>query len=187
MSKNNIRKLKCSSECVKEKDEFLHPISIFPVINQDKEKKCASNNLKDFKLYTKCDGNIELEQLKKHMEVPFINIELNHILEFYKINTIDDLTQWIDNNINNKPFDTINRVLNLWICENIRDLKNFNNILFSIIKKLLNFYFTDIKEELIDNELKDFIDYWINKFNIDDFEFNLISDFKKFLNKKYDR
>ena len=63
MSKNNIRKLKCTSECVKEKEGFLHPIALFPITN-DKERKCASNNLKDIELMSKCDGKIELEQLK---------------------------------------------------------------------------------------------------------------------------
>lgn len=187
MSKNNIRKLKCSGDCIENNESTLHPLTLQKIINNTNKNICPINTFTKIphKDCNKDDNN--LKSLIQHMEVPYINIEAHDLISFYNINTIDDLEEWITNNYKNKPFDNVNRVISLWIKANINDLKNFNFGLVSIIKKVLIFYDKEIKEKYIDNELSNYVDYWIKKVVEDSFEFNLIYDFKKYLSKKYDK
>ena len=39
----------------------------------------------------------------------------------------------------------------------------------------------------MEKELPEFVSYWVNKKDVNDFKFNLIHDFKNFLSKKYGR
>ena len=185
MSKNNIRKIKCTSNCSKE--PVINPLTLFPSQNV-KESICTTNqiNFIDFfsNMAKNCDQKINRNDIIKNMVFPSINFNYKYILKMYNISNIDSLNIWIDNNINNKSPDTIFRVINSWINQNINDLKIFNNGLFDIIKKCL-IKFTTIKEQIINKELLNFIDYWINKYDENNFYLNLITDFKKYLNKKY--
>jgi len=188
MSKNNIRKIKCTSDCVNRNEGMIHPVSLLDIQNGENDKRCSHNNILLNGFITPCEKNeLSLDELIKHMEVPSIYIDPIDIVLFYNIKTIDDLELWIDGNYKNKPFDTVNRIFNMWIYANIDNLKLFNNVLVSIIKKLLILNFNDIKEKHIDNELKNFVDYWLKKINKEQFEYNLIGDFKNYLNKKYDK
>lgn len=188
MSKNNIRKLKCTSDCINPNDAMIHPVSMLDIVNDAPYKKCSHNNILSIDFDTKCEKNeLSVDEMIKHMEVPYIHIDPIDILLFYNIKTSDELELWINDNYKNKPFDTVNRILNMWIYTNIDNLKLFNNVLINIIKKLLIFNFNNIKEKHIDNELKKFVDYWLKKINKEQFEYNLIDDFKKYLNKKYDK
>ena len=191
MSKNNIRTIKCSGECLEEKKKSIHPLTLQVIYHNDKDKQiCATNNFLKNK-DTLIDGcNYQKDQLDssvlyQQMLTPNIVIDNKTILSIYKIDNIQDLSEWVDNNLNNKPFSNINRILNIWIKININDLKLFNNALVIIIKKIMLNYDKNIKEKKIDNELKDYIDYWVKKIDDNLFEFNLIYDFKKYLNKKY--
>ena len=42
-----------------------------------------------------------------------IVIDNKTILSIYKIDNIQDLSEWVDNNLNNKPFSNINRILKI--------------------------------------------------------------------------
>ena len=121
----------------------------------------------------------------QQMLTPSIIIDNSTILSIYKIDNIQDLSEWVDHNLDNKPFSNINRILNIWIKTNIIDLKLFNTALVTIIKKIMLKHDKNIKEKNIDSQLEDYIDYWIKKIDNDKFEFNLIYDFKNYLNKKY--
>ena len=120
------------------------------------------------------------------MQVPEVSLRKDDLLEIYDITNIDSLKSWIENNNTVLLFDTVNRVLNIWIKENLKSLKNYNNVLIGIIRNILTYHFkTDLKQ--IDRELYKYIEYWLKKKSYDDFNFNLIMDFKKFLSKKYDK
>ena len=187
MSKNNIRKIKCTTDCINSNESMIHPVSLLYIRNKYDDKQCLHDNILSKDLVIKCDKDkLSLDELVKHMEVPSIYIDPIDMVLFYNIEKIDDLESWIDSNYKDKPFDTINRIFNMWIYANIVNLKLFNNVLVSIIKKLLIFNFNDIKEKHIDNELKNYVDYWLKKINKEQFEYNLIGDFKNYLNKKYD-
>ena len=50
MSKNNIRKLKCSGECVEDNVKFLHPLSFQKQLHKDKKNKlCPTNSFLKWK------------------------------------------------------------------------------------------------------------------------------------------
>lgn len=183
MSKNNTRKIKCATECSKE--YITNPLTLISSKTKN-DNNCITNNINIidlFDMYTDCNNNIDKDMIIKNMIFPSFNINYNYILKMYDISNIDSLNSWIKNNLDNKSEITIFRVINCWVLENMNDLKTYNNIIFNIIKPVI-IKFTSIKETIIDKELPSFIDYWINK-DQDDFNFNLIIDFKKYLNKKY--
>ena len=95
------------------------------------------------------------------------------MLSFYNIENIDSMMKWIDNMIEeNKSFQTINRILNIWIKHNFDKLieSKDKKILFTIYSKLANKYYPKIKvdEDKINKILKDK--------NPDDFTFNLADE-----------
>ena len=193
MSKNNIRTIKCSGECVKEGTTFLHPLTlgIVNITDPDKDKRICPTNifLKDT-LTKECNlqkDQVDSSMMYQQMLAPNIIVDNTTILSIYKIDNIQDLSEWVDHNLDNKPFSNINRILNIWIKTNIIDLKLFNTALVTIIKKIMLKHDKNIKEKNIDSQLEDYIDYWIKKNDNDNdkFEFNLIYDFKNYLNKKY--
>lgn len=186
MSKNNIRKIKCTTECAKDK-KIINPLSLMPTKNI-KKTICNTNQVDyiDFlgSMTIDCNENIPKKDVIINMLFPSINFNHKYILKMYNISNIDSLDNWIQNNLEVKPKDTTYRVLNCWINENINDLKLFNNALFDIIKVIL-LKFTKIKEQTINKELLNYIDYWINKYDENNFNLNLITDFKNYLSKKY--
>jgi len=117
------------------------------------------------------------------------------ILQIYKINSIDDLLDYIDTNVKIENILTINRILNCWIYNNYNILKQHNDILEQIYKKIIYAYikYFNIDIELIiekkniniNKEIKEYIDYWINKNNIKIFSLNLLTDFINYFIKKY--
>ena len=192
MSKDNK---KCLTKFYKQGIEILHPelISVIKTESSDdkqKNKFCVINknfstNVAD--MFT--NKNIEYQEITEKEEISniiisTINLDNSFLLSCYKISDIDSLKEFIESNLNFKDFEEINRILNFWILENLKSLKKFNYTLFSIIKKIL-LKFTNIPEKHLNKELENYIDYWVNKKNSDDFYFNLIDDFKKYLNKKY--
>lgn len=190
MSKNNVRKLKCTSQCISENEEsILHPLVLGLYDGQKNKNICTTNSiLKKDEFIQDCDkkkDNLTIDELLTTIMLPNINIDSNDLISLYDINNIDSLNNWIDENLYVLPFDNINRVLNLWIKSNLSELKLFNNALVNIIKKILEKFNLNINKKYLDTELPKFIDYWIKKSNENDFYFNLILDFKKFLNKKY--
>jgi len=185
MSKKNVRKIKCTSNC--STDYVINPLTMLVSKNQ-KENICTTNQV-DFinffsNMASNCNEKVSRSDIIKNMLFPSINFNHKYILKMYNISNIDSLKIWTENNINQKSSNTIFRIINCWINENINDLKLFNNALFDIIKLVL-IKFTKIKESIINKELLNFIDYWINKYDENNFNLNLITDFKNYLSKKY--
>ncbi len=129
--------------------------------------------------------------------LPFqpIGILSSDILQIYKINSIDSLLEYIETNIKLENILTINRILNYWIYSNYSILKLHNDILEKIYKKMIYAYIKYFNIEIewviekkninINKEIKDYIDYWINKNNITIFSLNLLTDFINYFIKKY--
>jgi len=186
MFKNNIRKIKCTTDCAKN-ENIINPLTLMPTKNI-KKTICNTNHVDyiDFlgSMTIDCKEKLTKNEIIRNMLFPSINFNYNYVLKMYNISNIDSLNIWTENNINNKTEDTINRIINCWINENINDLKLFYNALFDIIKLVL-LKFTNTKENIINKELLNYIDYWINKYDENNFNLNLITDFKNYLNKKY--
>ena len=89
--------------------------------------------------------------------------------------------------VSNKRGVTINRVINCWIRVNFETLKNYNNYLEKINWKIIEFNYhsyIEANESNIKKEIKSFIDYWINKHSLDEFNLNLLKDLIQYLYKK---
>ena len=185
MSKNLTRKIKCIGECINKNDITLHPIDIIPFESKDKSF-CPAYHYTNFKKVINCDAILSLDQITLNMRAPNLNLDLDEFLSFYDIKDIDSLNNWIDENNTTQSYDLINRIINLWIKNNIDSLKNFNTALSNIIKKIINYHLKINKKEM-EKELPEFVSYWVNKKDVNDFKFNLIHDFKNFLSKKYGR
>ena len=129
--------------------------------------------------------------------IPFqpLGILSSDILQMYQINSIDNLLEYIDTNIKSENILTINRIVNCWIYSNYNVLKQHNNVLEKIYKKIIyeyiKYFNIDMEREIerkninINKEIKDYIDSWINKKNTTVFSLNLLSDFINYFIKKY--
>jgi len=148
------------------------------ILNKDlKELKIINNKddtlKKDFKKDLKIDN-------QKYMLTPSVILSSESILQLYEIETIDALIESITYYIKNKKnFNTINRILNSFIKNNLNDLKKNNKIIYTIIIDLINNYYPEFK----DNEKKilEYIKSWFNNKHENDFDFDLFNNIKKFL------
>ncbi len=176
MSKGT-RKIKCLGKEVKPDEYYLHPITLALGKNKNNINICPSeiyfdNNSKgDYKTKTiiKADKTLSERDVQTFMSLPYLTLDPRQVLYIYKIKTVDDIIDFTTNSINeNKEFETINRVINLWIRENLDDLKKTkgNNNVLERIYKILGKHFN-----------KDFdtskISKLIEKMNYDDFDFHM--------------
>jgi hypothetical protein len=91
------------------------------------------------------------------------------------------------NNEDEIPFDTLNGIFNSWIYENFSVLKNHNTILNEPSYILLSLTIPDnfMNEESLKKNIKDYIKYWFDEKNSDEFNFDLINDMNNYFNKKF--
>jgi len=146
----------------------------------------SNNKLKIYDNYV-CNGE---NKYKEYIQLPPFGLSSSDLLQIYNINNIDNLNYWIETNIEEYNIFTLNRVLNCWIINNIDILKIHNNFLESICKLLLEKgkYIEDkiIEHDNFNKEVKYFIDYWIDNYNTDDKNLDLLNDLKNYLYKKLD-
>lgn len=119
---------------------------------------------------------------KKNMLIPNILITYKDYLKYFNIQNI---TEFINENIDNYSFNTLNRILNCWIRDNLFELKGNNNILDNIYIIL----FTKYKYELlninnIETIIRDHIETWVQKKYYNSFFFDLGTDLEIKLNNK---
>jgi len=175
------------------KTNAFHPINLDHMQNTDpinsicltKFQIDKNNNLNISNTY-KCNNNLN-NNVKKYLYVPVIGLESIDLLNIYSIYSIESLYEWIINNLINLNLKTINRNINCCIRVNFDTLKNYNNYLEKIYWKIFELTFkkkTPENETNIKKEIKDFIDYWINKHSVDEFNFNLLEDLNQYLLKK---
>lgn len=152
---------------------------------------------------------------QKKVELPYLYkkpniVSCKDVLELYNIDSIDSLIEYIKDTIKNNsiiyydsinmiryssqpdnedeiPFDTLTKVFSSWIYENFNILKNHNMILIEPCYKLLSLTLADnfMNEESLKKNIKDYIKYWFEEKNIDDFNFDLINDMNCYFNKKF--
>jgi hypothetical protein len=169
----------------------FHPINL-ERINSGINSICLTkfqidknNNLNISNTY-KCNNNLN-NNVKKYLYVPVIGLESIDLLKIYSIYSIESLYEWINNHLDKLNLKTINRIINCWIRVNFDTLKNYNNYLEKIYLKITAFGSNkkaSENETNIKKEIKDFIDYWINKHSVDEFNFNLLEDLNQYLLKK---
>lgn len=110
------------------------------------------------------------------------------ILDMYNIFTIEELNNYIENNLTYGNKFLLLRILNCWIKNNYNILKN--NSLFEKIIFKITLYFSIIIKKInnikdLNNIIKEYIDYWIDKNNENSFELDIINDLLIYLKKKF--
>ena len=173
----NRRKIKCIGNSVDANEYFLHPITLEIILNKGPKKICPTelHYVKD-KPYTvapedKVD-NVKFSDrdIQNYMAVPYLNLNMEQMLSIYKIDSIDSMIKWIDDNINTISLKTINRILMVWIRLNFNELKENNRILTSIYKKMdKKYYKKDYNNDNLQNKIND----WFKKNNPDNFHLDL--------------
>ena len=158
MSKDNTRKInKCIGKCTN--NAIIHPNSLLTIYNNfDKKKICPINEFNNkFNYLPNCD-QISDDQLLKNLITPHLFIDELNLLKFYDIENIDDLIKWIDENKNKKSFETVKRLLNLFIQLNLNNIKIYHKLLIEIIKNIILYYFK-YDEKIINKEIDSFFKY----------------------------
>jgi hypothetical protein len=175
----STRNIKCLGNCVKPDELYLHPITLKLYKNKSKNKLycpsefhydmdgptyaslCSKNDL------IRGDENSSLD-IKKFMALPYLNLSVQQMLNIYKINEIDSLISWVDKMIKeDEPYVHVNRIICIWIKFNFNDMKENNDILIPLYKKISNKYWNNIDID------KHFIKKWFKTKKYDDFSFNL--------------
>lgn len=150
-------KVKCYGNSVGPSEFFIHPITLEIGRNKSHTEHVCPSDLhyvdgKPYYHVIKKETQYTKKDLQQFMATPYLNLSIETLLKIYKIDNIDSMIEWIDNNINiNKPFVYINRIFNVWIQHNIDDLKKNNKILVSIYKKLGSKYKLTIKDNIEEN------------------------------------
>ncbi len=172
------RKVKCVGNSVDTNEFFLHPITLELVLNKGPKKICPTElhyvNNKPYMVKPASNDDTKLSDrdIQSYMTVPYLNLNMEQMLSIYKIDNIDSIVKWIDENIERKPIETINRILMVWIRLNFDELKNNNRILYSIYKKIGKKYFNKIDDDF-QNNLQNKINDWFKKINPDTFHLDL--------------
>ncbi len=180
MNKQNIKNknIKCVGNSVDTNEFFLHPITLELILNKGPKKICPTElHYVNNKPYTVKPADIEDTKLSErdiqsYMTVPYLNLNMEQMLSIYKIESIDNMIKWLDENMtesSNKPIQTINRILMVWIRLNFDELKENNRILVSIYKKIGKKYFNNKNED----EYSELINNWFKKTNPNSFHFDL--------------
>ncbi len=172
MSKGT-RKIKCLGKEVKPDEYYIHPITLALGKNKNNVDICPSeiyfdkNSKGEYKTktITKPDKKISERDVQTFMALPYLKLDPNQVLNIYKIKTVDDIVNFTMNSINEKKeFETINRIINIWIRENLEDLKENHNVLEKIYKILGKHYNKNIDVSKLSK--------WIENINYDDFNYN---------------
>lgn len=176
MSKGT-RKIKCLGKEVKPDEYYIHPITLALGKNKNNVEICPSEIYFDkdskgeykTKTISKPDKNLSERDVQTFMALPYLRLDPNQVLNIYKIKNVDDIIDFTNNSINEKKdYETINRIINVWIRENLDDLKKIegNHNILEKLYKILGKHFN-----------KDFdlskISKWIKNSNYDDFYLDL--------------
>uniref|UniRef100_A0A6C0DA09 Uncharacterized protein n=1 Tax=viral metagenome TaxID=1070528 RepID=A0A6C0DA09_9ZZZZ len=120
----------------------------------------------------------------KFMLTPSLLLSSTELLFLYNINDITDLNTYIDENVENSYFDTINRIINCWIRNNFKDLKKNNSVLIPLYFKVFNKFYP--KLVFNKDDCKTFINKWFSNNKDDSFYINLGFDLENYLSNKYE-
>ncbi len=176
MSKS-VRKIQCYGNPIESGDIYLHPVTLKLTKNDSRYKICPSELYKNVNDIYKFDivnesANFDKRSLQTFMSLPYLDFNIDMMLDIYKISDVDSLINFIDKMIGEqKNFDTVNRILNIWINKNFNDIIENHNIIVKIVKKLLKHY-----KEIDVNDLDKRIKKWFDTKDINDFSFNLINE-----------
>jgi hypothetical protein len=163
---------------------FLHPITLEMGTNNTNAPICLTklfldnnNNMQRFNKY-KCVTNHD--EYKNVLYIPPIGYNSTDIIRMYEINTIDNLNNFINENLMDEIL--INRILNCWIKSNFDILIKHNNILNEIYNKIIQKYYSDIIKNF-NLDKSNFINEWFSQHHKTEFHLDLLSDYISYIKK----
>lgn len=177
-----------------EYSKSIHPISLLQYNEKIGRKVCPTkfyfekNNFKMDKLCDKEDG-LPIKKIKDNFLVPPNGLSIGDLLLLYDIESKEDLLKYIEDNPD-KPFEFLNRFVNDFVRIYFDEMKKNNSIVENIVlffeKKYIFGEINKKDSNLFRNEIKKFLNYWFDKNDKDQFDLNLLIDFKNYLSKRYE-
>ena len=162
------RKIKCNGTCISPgKRNFSYANGQF-YDNKSNKSICTGFYYdKDSKWvgakYVNNCPKKSIKELVKYMEVPFVNLSLDSLLNFYKVENMEDLTNLVERYINRKePEKNILRVVNTWMIDNSSDLSRLNTQMISIFWNIKQAFWNDINldEKKFEKTVKKYFLKW---------------------------
>jgi hypothetical protein len=186
--KTYTRKIKCNGTCIQPgQTNFSYASGQF--YNNKKDKPICTGYYYDKdskwvggKFVDNCPKK-SIKELVKYMEVPFVNLSLDSLLNFYKIFNIDDLTNLVERYINRKePKKNIIRVVNTWMIDNSSELSRLNTQMISIFWNIKQAFWNDLQidEKNFEKTVKKYYLKW-NKKRKEVFYLNFPEDLYNYL------
>jgi hypothetical protein len=174
------RKIKVLGNPINKNNSSLHPNSLTLSYNNEEYDIVPSqfyiNGKNSMEMVFKHTNQNISRNVSKNMETPDLSIPLTDILNIYEIDTYDELIQEIKKLISdNKPEDTIFRIINIYTRVFFDNLKKNNSSLIKIFKII----FEDNKFN--ESKTKKFLNVWFENNKSDNFNFNICKDYKNFL------
>lgn len=180
----NKRYIKQIGNPVKPGERYLHPLTLdirtidksdTPYIPTEFFLKDNNELRLDIDIKEIKTTNMTKEQLQLEMVLPKTVYNEAHLLYIYDIKTFDDLNNWVKDQLSKEiEFETINRILNIYITTKQEEFTKNNNslidiyiLLFKKFKKSLNI--TDDTKRKIDGIIVNYL----KTNNIEHYDFNL--------------
>lgn len=128
--------------------------------------------------------NMTKEQLQLEMVLPKTVYNEAHLLYIYDIKTIDDLNNWINEQLSKDiEFETINRILNIYISLKQEEFTKNNNLLIDIYTLLLKKYKKSLNiTDDTKRKLEGIIINYLKNNSIENYDFNLGTEILKSIN-----
>jgi len=168
---------------VKPDKKIIHPITLNTIntsgfINPVCLTKMyiSNNKLNEFDNYI-CNGE---NKYKEYIQLPPISLNSQDLLEVYNINNIENLKDWVENNLTTYTDFTLIRVLTCWITNNVDTLKLYKKYFHEIFLKIFYNYNNIQKYLSYEDDIKKYIDEWIDNYKIDQAN-EFYNDIKKYI------
>ena len=190
----DTRKLKQLGNEVKPGELFLHPTLLTLQKNLDKKSVIPSEiNIKDNKIYfnkiKETNNYKDLSKLKLQSisSIPEIIYNDVYLLYLYQINNLDDLQNFIDDEIKKKiRYETINRVINIFLINKYDNFKNNYSSLINIYLLICKNYWTkiNIEDSKLNNYIESFLTTFFRTTDYNDFNLDCGTNLKLYLKTK---
>ena len=179
------RKIRPVGNTLKPGESYIHPITL-ELRNVNKDSKSFTtptefylSDDKNYPVYVDTETDkfefkkLTKQELQLEMALPKTVYNEPHLLFIYDLKNIDQLTKWINNQIDqNIEFDTINRVINVFTLHKYEEFEKNSSYLVTMYKKILDHYFNkNLEIEIISKFIRKYIqnnNYQIFNFDIGD-------------------
>ena len=163
---------------IKPGETKLNPLTLTIEKNESNDKlvyftkfHIFNNTLQNISL----DKSKKLNNTNKYMVLPPILLPSTDFLLIHNIINVDDLYNYINDNLEFNDYEYNNRIINCFIRDNFNNLVKNNKILVDLYSKLLNINSNNKKS------VEKFINNWFKNNNSTSFFLNLGHDLEKFL------